>query len=403
MSLFKKKWVFLFLCCFTYTCAYLCRVNLSTALGKMESALNVSASTLGLLGTVYFFFYACSQLVCGFFGDRVNPTKLVCTGLVGVAGVNIGISLSDSYPVILVLWCLNGVFQSMFWGPMSRLLAGRFSREERVTVSTFYSLSMPCAYILSWSVISPALAEQPWTVNFLLPGLVILIPMVIWLTNAAVGRRDGGFAMENSAPPSMKTLLTTIREERLWLISLGCVCNGIVKESFTIWAPMILTRLMGVDVKGSAMYLVLFPLCNALFIAVSGRILQRTAAPLKNSLVALFSMVALCTLLLAVGVQSTWLTVLLMAMVSGFGYAANNVYLGILPMSYAEKNITSTLVGVFDFSAYIGAGIAAYGLGLLITGSDLRPIATVWLVAAAIAAAAMIFTRGQVAQRRQAK
>ena len=75
-----------------------------------------------------------------------------------------------------------------------------------------------------------------------------------------------------------------------------------------------------------------------------------------------------------------------MAAISGFGYAANNLCMGVLPMGYAEKNITSSLVGIFDFSAYIGAGIAAFGLGLLISGSDVRPIAAVWLAAALIAA-----------------
>ena len=70
-------------------------------------------------------------------------------------------------------------------------------------------------------------------------------------------------------------------------------------------------------------------------------------------------------------------------------------------MGYAEKNITSSLVGIFDFSAYIGAGIAAYGLGLLISGSDLRPIATVWLVAAVVAVVALVFSKGQLAERRE--
>ena len=55
MSVFRKKWEFLFLCCLTYMCAYLCRVNLSSALGKMELALGASTAQLGLLGTAYFF------------------------------------------------------------------------------------------------------------------------------------------------------------------------------------------------------------------------------------------------------------------------------------------------------------------------------------------------------------
>lgn len=401
MGIFRKKWEFLFLCCFTYMCAYLCRVNLSSALGKMEVALNVSSATLGFLGTAYFFTYACFQLICGFFGDRVRPERLICLGLVGVVSANVGISLSESYPAILALWCINGVFQAMFWGPIARMLAGWFSREERVTVSTWLSLSMPCGYILSWSAIAPLLADSPWMLNFRVPGVVMMIPMVLWLALAIRGTGEACDAPANAAPPSAKTILTTIREERLWLVALGCMSNGVLKESFTIWAPLILTRLLGVNVGESALYLVLFPLCNALFIAGNGRILQRTTAPLRRSLLVIFALVAGCALALMSGLQSVPVTVILLAAISGFGYAANNVYMGILPMGYAEKNITSSLVGIFDFSAYIGAGIAAYGLGLLISGSDLRPIATVWLVAAVVAVVALVFSKGQLAERRE--
>ena len=90
----------------------------------------------------------------------------------------------------------------------------------------------------------------------------------------------------------------------------------------------------------------------------------------------------------------------LMALISGFGYAANNIYMGVLPMCYAEQNITSTLVGLFDFSAYVGAGAASWGLGLLITGSDLTAIAAVWMGAAVVSLIALAFCRGQLAQRR---
>lgn len=400
MSLFRNKKIFLLLCCGTYMCAYLCRTNLSSALDKLGAALSVTPATLGLMGTAYFFVYACFQLVSGFIGDRARPERLMLLGAVGVAAVNIGISLSGSYSAILALWCLNGVFQSMFWGPMSRMLAGRFTAaRERLTASTCCSLSMPCGYILSWSVIAPLLADAPWLWYFRIPGLVMLVPMALWAV-AAARPEHANPAPASVRKPSVAQLLRTMREERLWLMAVVCVSNGVIKESFTIWAPMILTKLLGLDVKSSALYLVLFPVLNAAFIYANGSHLKRTGSSLCRSLRGLFALVAACAVLLMLDLPGAAPTVVLMAVVSGAGYAENNVLLGVMPMDYADERITSTLVGIFDFSAYIGAGVAAYGLGLLITGSKLRPIAAVWLAAAAAGLAALAFARGRTTRHR---
>lgn len=397
MAIFRKKWVFLGLCCFTYMCAYLCRVNLSSALGRMEVALEVSSATLGALGTAYFFFYACAQLVSGFFGDRVRPERLMFLGAVGVAATNVSISLSHAFPVILVLWCMNGIFQSMFWGPMSRLLAGRFEKGERVLVSTCCSLSMPLAFILSWSVLTPMLAEGPWEMNFRVPGVIIMIPMVLWLTIVVSGTKDKNAVPVSQEKASMKEFMKTMNKDRLWMAATASMCDGMLKESFTIWAPLILARMLGVaSVKESALYLILFPLANAAMIALNARIIKKMGISLRTSMIVLFVLVAVCAVVLMSGVDSVILTVVLMALISGFGYAANNVLLGQLPMAYADKNMTSSLVGVLDFSAYVGAGVASFGLGLLISGSDLRAIALVWLAASALAVVVTIFARGQV-------
>ena len=55
----------------TYTAAYLCRVNISTALDKLSVGMNVSLEYLGYASSVYFVTYAVGQLVNGIIGDRV--------------------------------------------------------------------------------------------------------------------------------------------------------------------------------------------------------------------------------------------------------------------------------------------------------------------------------------------
>ena len=69
--------IMLFLAWITYTVAYLCRVNISTAMDKLSVGMHVSVEYLGAASSIYFVTYAVGQLLNGFIGDRVNPHRYV--------------------------------------------------------------------------------------------------------------------------------------------------------------------------------------------------------------------------------------------------------------------------------------------------------------------------------------
>jgi OPA family glycerol-3-phosphate transporter-like MFS transporter len=148
---------------------------------KLGAGLGVGPAELGLIGSLYFISYACGQLVNGFIGDKVVPEKFICLAVTGTALINFIISLSGSYWVVLALWCLNGCFQSMFWGPLMRMLSQRFPPESKNAVSTGMSCSMMVGYILSWSVLGKLLLNSSWTSYFLVPSLISGAILVAWL------------------------------------------------------------------------------------------------------------------------------------------------------------------------------------------------------------------------------
>lgn len=144
-----SKYTIFFVCWITYVSAYLCRVNLSSALYKLESVFNVGTGSLGLIGGLFFITYAVGQLINGFIGDRISPHKFITLAVFGTAIMNTIISFNENFYIIMICWALNGYFQSMFWGPLMRILSGSFSREEHVSVSTGMTASMVIGFILS--------------------------------------------------------------------------------------------------------------------------------------------------------------------------------------------------------------------------------------------------------------
>ena len=106
---------------------------------------------------------------------------------------------------------------------------------------------MPCSYIISWSVLSPLLIDAAWPWYFRIPGFVMIVPLVLWLGTARQSEKDPVLSSAAAKKPTMAETLRIVKKERIWLIAIVCISNGILKESFTIWAPMILTKLLGLD------------------------------------------------------------------------------------------------------------------------------------------------------------
>ena len=68
---------------------------------------------LGLLGTCLFVMYSLGQFVNGQLGDKFGARKLVFVGMIGSALLNIIFSFSTAFGFMMVVWGLNGYFQSM--------------------------------------------------------------------------------------------------------------------------------------------------------------------------------------------------------------------------------------------------------------------------------------------------
>ncbi len=380
-------WLFL-LCWGTYVSAYMSRVNFSSAMDKLEGAFDADAEILGVIGGAFFLAYAIGQLVNGFLGDRIPPDKFVCTALLGTTVVNFSLAASGGYWMVLVLWCLNGCFQSMFYGPLMRMLSLRYPPSMKSTLSTGMTSAIMIGYMLTWTVLGRLLLGSIWRAYFFLPAVVTGGMLLLWL---AVRRCPGVRAMTAPekppvSPPRLREVLRNIIRCRLWLFALVCFCLGMAKESVSLWAPILLTRLLHVEAAQSPVYLLLFPLMNLLGILAAGWLVRRCGERIRFPLLGLFAAAAACALLLILPGIPGALAVLLMAAFSALFYGCQNILLGVVPLAFARTGMLSTLVGIFDFSSYAGAALSSVLLSLLLTGGgSMGQIALYWMVIAALA------------------
>ena len=83
-------------------------------------------------------------------------------------------------------------------------------------------------------------------------------------------------------------------------------------------------------------------------------------------------------------------TIILLAEISAMSYGCNSILLSFIPLAFAKYNLVSTLVGILDFSSYIGASISSLVMGSVLTDGNRIHASLFWL-AAAICAITLCF------------
>ncbi|MBP8855257.1 MAG: MFS transporter [Oscillospiraceae bacterium] len=383
-QLFSKQKSIFAVCWITYVLAYLCRVNFSSAMLKISQSMQVTSSQLGAIGSAFFTVYALGQLVNGYIGDRISPYKFVTIAIVGTGILNLAVSMTNSYWVLFVLWTVNGYFQSMLWGPLMRILSQHFDRSQTVHISTGMSTSMVVGYITSWAVFGRAFLYRPWQTYFLIPALMALTAGALWIISSAERTRATAAKPKPVAMPAAQ-ILYTIKKQRLWLVALVCLCMGLIKESLSLWAPLLLTEMLHIQTETSLLLVIIIPIGNFMGILLAGKLMRRKN-DVKKTLSYLFLAAVCCSASLFITYRISPIgSVLAIAAVSGIMYGCNSLLLSYLPISFGGANIVSTLVGLFDFSSYMGAALSSALLGFALQSKNYLAVFGVWALVLTVA------------------
>ena len=105
---------------FGYAAYYFTRKNFVFALPTMVKELHIDKAEIGLLGTLFYITYGISKFSSGIMSDKSNPRYFMAFGLILTGFVNIGFGLSNTIPMFILFWIMNGFFQGWGWPPCAR-------------------------------------------------------------------------------------------------------------------------------------------------------------------------------------------------------------------------------------------------------------------------------------------
>lgn len=386
------------LCFLLYLALGLARYNYSACLSALLSTEPFSRAAAGFIGTVSFFAFALGTALSGFVADRMSPRRLVFAALLVSALSNLAFYFTRSYAVMLVVWAINGLSHGPAFSCVMRLLSACYPR-ERVTGA---SIAVQCAFFigmgLAYAVSALLIRLCSWREAFLAAAIACAAFAVVWnaglrcadrYTDAQQAEAVRGGAPAPAAPPAWKLVCGA----GLVLVPLALAVQGILRDGVTAWGPAYVGDLFHLDASLAVAASMVIPFISivGIFTADLVRRVLRGNELTTAGVFFVCSGMMLCVLLFTTG-KSLALSLLLLAVSTACMSATNAMLLNALPLQFGAYGRTGALSAVFNTAVYTGSGLSTCGIGLFVTALGWRATNVLWLLLAALAAAACLLS-----------
>ena len=388
---FTRRQVRVIVACFlAYFCAYIGRLNMSATLGHVIEAMRVDETLGGTLQTVFAIVYASGQFIFGAMVDRVRPRVLLSVGLIGSALCNLAFSFSGAFGLMIAMWALNGLFQSMLWTPIVRTLAENFEGKRRMKASFVMSFTLACGHIAAWGLSSLLSTYVGWRNAYRIPAAVLFLACVgtNLILPGDAGNAVGASKADSSsrAAAGEKLPLAGMLQTGLLFLFVGCVANGFIRDGVTTWAPTIIGG-------EKSLFSLIIPVINMVGILIGATAVRR----FKGGTRVLFGwMMAACllpALVLMVSGASVPLTATFLGVMSAILYGSNTLITTIIPMEYTDCGRVGLVAGLVDALIYVGSALAGTLTGWVHeTTGAWTSVYLIWAVAAILGAVCSILS-----------
>ncbi len=394
----------LVLCWLAYALCYTLRVNIAVIIPAMVSTQQYTLTQMGLVTGLYFAVYMTGQLINGYLGDRFSSKILIVSGLVLSALCNLGMAAAGSFPILLICWGVNGLAQSMLWGPIMKTLAVWFAGYQLGRVSFYMSLSMIVGSAASWGLSSGIVRSLGWPAAFRLPALLVLVYALLLpflFRNRPADSRlidpnqaaapqpapaDADAGARAAGPggvekPTIREFFQMIRLPGLLLISLT---QGLIREGIGVWFPTILQQAGPFSGQSPWLVLLIIPVINFGGILLVRRLNRQLNGDSTRTLLLVFVLAAAVALLLnLLAGQGFWLVILVMVVLLALTYGMTPILTSVIPFQYAHYQHVALTAGAIDFAIYSGAALSGVLSGLIAERFAWSGVMVLWLAAAA--------------------
>ena len=362
---------------------YTCRLSLSVAKKPMLDAGVLAVDEMGFIGAMLLYVYAFGKLINGFLADRANIRRFMSWALLCSALVNLLFGASSWFLAFLVLWALNGWFQSIGAAPSVVSLCQWFSQRERGTRYGLWAGAHNIGEGLTFIGTALIVEHFGWRWGFWGPGLICIVIAMVLFRNladrpqtyglpAVADYRDDHTAVAVTSEKTVSQLqLSILRHPLLWVFGLSSACMYIARYAINSWAIFFLQEGKGYELVDAATAMASYPLFGLAGALFSGWFSDRFFNSRRNvpTLVYGILMVGALVAFYAIPPGYLWLDAIALG---AFGFAIGGLVVflaGLTAIDILPVRAAGAVKGVIGLFSYLGAATQDWVGGLMIESS----------------------------------
>ena len=377
----------IFLLCFlAYSATYICRLNYSCIIPQLNSLGIMNESKIAFVSSAFFVCYGLGQVVSGIIGDRINTRYMIFFGVFLSSLSNILICFLNSYPFLITLWALNGLFQSLVWSPILKLASVEYDSKTCDKFGMQMSVTVPFGTVLSYGVSLVTTIFLPWKYVFLTCGVILFAVSLIWLFGSQkLDLHKNTPKNENTV--NIKSSLKTLAVTGTVILLVPIIVQGTLKDSVTQWVPEFFSSQFNSNTSFSLLLTMLLPIVNVTGAFFAKRVNDKLKNEVKTSALFFFIALVFLIVLFAFSSKSLVISLVSMIMVTNCMFAVNVMLITIVPLKFAKYGNVSTVAGLLNATAYIGCAVANQIAGGILYHSTWNTVIIFWIILAIVAIA----------------
>ena len=364
----RRRWSVFVSITLGYGLFYVCRLSLSVAKKPMLEENILDAQQMGIMGSALFFAYAFGKFFNGFLADRMNIKKFMSLGLLISAFANLLLGFNGAFIFFVILWGINGWFQSMGAAPAVVSIASWFSDRERGTRYGIWSASHNIGGAITYVLTSVVVSSFGWRWGFWAPGLLCILgaiglylfmydrPQVYGLPPIADYKNDHTLSSKSKAS-TWEMQKEVIKHPAVWMLGLASAFFYVARYAIESWGIVYLGVVKGYSTIEAGSIISSSPIFGILGTISCGYISDRFFNGRRNFitlLLGIFYSLAIVGFVLAPK-EYPFLHVVCMA-IFGFCLGGLLTFLGgLMAVDICSKKAAGAAMGMVGLFSYVAA------------------------------------------------
>lgn len=371
-----------FACVLAYAGCYTGRNILSAVMPQLTELGIFSESALGTMGSALLLCYGVGQLINGFLGNKISAKYMVPAGLAipGIMIIIFPFCRSDVAGVLM--WGACGLFCSMLWGPMSKIIGENTERAVGRILITLMTAASVLGTLITYILAFAGSAGGSYCAPFIFSGvLLIVISAVYYLLSLRMERRGiirtHSVARTEKANADFKRLFLNVGFFSMIAVTL---LYGIIRNAVSFWIPTFIAQNFSVSSKTAAAISTILPLTNILgtFITMYLARLVKYREKLMCTILFSFSVVMFMTVFFCKANLAV-LSISALFLASAAMTGACNMIFSVYVLHFTSTGLISGITGFFDFTSYISASAASFAFPHILKIGGWSAVVAVWL------------------------